>query len=749
MYRLRKVTIEAPPHISETGNLEEDLKTPEIIGEIESITYRNEENGWSVLKLTPNGSDKTVTVVGHFAVIRAGEHVSMQGSWVEHKVHGKQFKCRLATSIQPTTKEGIIKYLSSGLIKGIGAITAKRIVKHFQEQTLQILNQNPERLTEIKSIGPAKARSIIKSWKESQEFRDAELFLLSHNLSMVLANKIIKIYRRHTVEIVSKEPYRLCRDITGVGFLTADKIAQSLGISPESQDRIAAAFLHVIRQAEEQGHCYLSTEQIIEKLVALLELDTATISSSIFEVIQDLNRGGAIVSESFSSTSIHYTFDLAVAEEAMAQKVRTLLARPIEVDERRIDSWLSRYSKLTHRSLSAKQLQAVKKAVSHRIFILTGGPGVGKTTTANAIINLLKAMNRAVALAAPTGRAAQRLSEVSQLEAKTVHRLLEWTPQDNGFIKNEANPLNAQAIVVDESSMLDIRLANALIQAISDNSQIIFIGDVDQLPSVGPGNVLRDLISSAKVPYIKLHEVFRQAAHSAIVDIAHKINSGIVPEFPDNPHCECRFIEAQTPQEICSTIKQLVGNILPQKGHYDPIEDIQVLTPMNRGELGTQQLNLELQSLLNPHDDIALESKIDHITFRPGDKVIQVNNNYELNVFNGDIGNVLHAGVSGGKVIVRFSGKNVTYSNEDAHDLKLAYAITIHKSQGSEFPVVLIPMSMQHFIMLQRNLIYTALTRAKKFAVFVGTRAALDHAIANQRSLDRQTNLIERINRHL
>lgn len=729
--------------------LELEAETNEITGEIESISYRNEENGWSVLRVRVDDHDKLVTVVGQFVSVRATEHFRMEGDWVEHRVHGKQFKCKLATPVQPTSKEGIIKYLSSGLIKGIGKITATRIVKHFGDKTLQILDHNPDRLTEVQAIGPSKAKTIIISWKESKEFRDAELFLLSHNLSVSVANKIIKTYRRHTIEIVSQEPYRLCRDIVGVGFLTADKMAQSLGIDPQSEDRIAAAFLHVIEQAEDQGHCYLSTEQTIEKLTALLELEEAKIKTVMMDVIQSLNRSGAIVSEPLENTSIHYKFDLALAEQAMAQKVKSLVENPISVDDSRLESWLSRYAKLTQCSLSKTQLSAVKKAVSHRIFILTGGPGVGKTTTANTIINLLKAMKRSVALAAPTGRAAQRLSEVSQCEAKTVHRLLEWTPQDNGFLKDESNPLNAQAIVVDESSMLDIRLANALIQAVNYNAQIIFIGDVDQLPSVGPGNVLRDLIESKKVPFIRLDEVFRQAANSAIVDVAHKINSGMVPEFPENPNCECRFIEVDTPQDICNTIKHLVGNILPRKGQYDPIQDIQVLTPMNRGELGTHQLNQELQSLLNPRDDIALESKADKITYRPGDKVIQVNNNYELNVFNGDIGYVLHAGVNGGKMIVKFNGRHVSYTSEDAYDLKLAYAITIHKSQGSEFPVVLIPMSMQHFIMLQRNLIYTALTRAKRFAVFIGTRSALDHAIANQRSLDRQTQLIQRINQHL
>ena len=494
----------------------------------------------------------------------------------------------------------------------------------------------------------------------------------------------------------------------------------------------------------------MKSEQICENLSKLLKLDTQIIENEILQVLHDLNREGSIVTETVDGEDFHYLFDLYLAEDQAAKKIADLLENPMHVDESRIDAWLNKYSDRLSMPLSETQGAAVKEAVSHRVFILTGGPGVGKTTTANAIIKLLTAMGRSVALAAPTGRAAQRLSEVTGLQAKTVHRLLEWAPQESGFSRDESNPLNAQVIVVDEASMLDIKLARSLINSVSINSQIIFIGDVDQLPSVGPGNVLRDLIESEKVPFCRLIEIFRQAASSNIVQIAHQINRGENPEFPQDEQSDCRLLEVENPLYLKDIIKDLVGDTLPNKGNYDPMKDVQVLTPMNRGDLGTAKLNEELQALLNPLEESSEEElKPGNTSFRPKDKVIQVSNNYEINVFNGDIGYVEHAGVEGGKLIVNFSGRSVKYTKEDSYDLRLAYAITIHKSQGSEFPVVIIPMSMQHFIMLQRNLIYTALTRAKKFAVFVGSSKALNHASQTLTSLKRQTHLVQRIKGYL
>ena len=425
--------------------------------------------------------------------------------------------------------------------------------------------------------------------------------------------------------------------------------------------------------------------------------------------------------------------------------MQELLNTELEIDIDRVHDWLSRYLEATKSQLSETQKQAVVKAVSHRVFILTGGPGVGKTTTANTIIKLLLAMGKSIQLAAPTGRAAQRLSEVSGETAKTIHRLLEWNPAEGGFLRDSDNPILCDAIVIDEASMLDVRLFHSLIKAVSPRSQIILIGDVDQLPSVGAGNVLRDLINSDRIPYTMLKEVFRQAATSKIISTAHDINMGKTPEFVSDEISDCQFIEVENPYEIKEAIKDLMNHHLPEKGHYDPVRDVQILTPMNKGELGTEILNQELQELLNPASENTQELKRDTIVFRSGDKVIQSANNYDLNVYNGDIGIVQHAGVQGGKIIISFGERLVTYEKEDSFDLKHAYAITIHKSQGSEFPVVIIPVCMQHYLMLQRNLIYTALTRAKRLAIFVGTRSALDQAVRTQTSLKRQTKLMERI----
>jgi exodeoxyribonuclease V alpha subunit len=479
--------------------------------------------------------------------------------------------------------------------------------------------------------------------------------------------------------------------------------------------------------------------------------------------LRALQNSGAVITENvYSSTGErdegHYRGELLVAEADVASGAARLLSCPVEVDKDRVNNWIDRYVAASGTTLSDAQLQAVKSAVQSGIFVLTGGPGVGKTTTANAIIRLFKAMGKRVALGAPTGRAAQRLSEVAAEKAKTIHRLLEWAPATGGFTRTLDNPLDAQVVIIDEASMIDIRLMANLVKAIPDKAQLVLIGDVDQLPSVGPGNVLRDLIECRQVPFIKLDQIFRQANESHIVRIAHAINRGQDPEFPrsgDAPS-DCQFIEVETTEDVLSTVKQLVAEEIPAKLGLDPVRDIQILTPMNRGDLGTQTFNEELQKLLNPDlgpglaQNSGKRNEGSRKSFRKGDKVIQLVNNYDLGVFNGDIGFVREAGVDGGKLLVGFpDGRLIAYSAEETGDLRLAYAITIHKSQGSEFPAVVIPVSMQHFIMLQRNLIYTGLTRARRFAIFVGSKRALGHAVRNQVSARRQTQLIERLRKAL
>ncbi len=720
-----------------------------IYGEIEAISYHNTENGWSVLKLRPESEHQAITVTGHFSNLRIGEHLELQGAWTEHRRHGRQFKVATSKFVRPKNTLGILRYLSSGLVKGIGEKTAKKIVEHFQERTFEILDHFPDRLTEVESIGTKKSKAIQKVWSENKRHRETELFLSSHGLGPSLIAKIIRRYGDHTLAILQEQPYRLATEITGVGFLTADKIAQKLGVAPDSIERSKAAIVYLLRQAEDQGHCYLSSEQLLKRLIQTLSLTEEVLSDRLLEAIHQLNRDGLLASEPLRdpfgrTTTAHYRLEILTAEDILAQKVAELLSLDKEVETGRINRWLQKYSEISQAPLSQQQADATRKAVSHRVFILTGGPGVGKTTTANAIIRLLRAMGESVALAAPTGRAAQRLSEVSGDQAKTVHRLLEWNPQTQSFNRDETNPLTAEAIIIDEASMLDVWLAVALFRATSRRSQIILIGDVDQLPSVGPGNVLRDLMASQQVPFVKLDEIFRQAANSRIIQSAHQINRGELPELPSAPPSDCLFIDIDDPELITEKIESLVSEELPRTMGVDPIKDIQVLTPMNRGDLGTKHLNQRLQAILNKASK-EQKLKSDRETFHPGDKVIQSSNNYDLNVFNGDIGVVELAGVADGKLIVSFADRVVTYKREEAADLRLAYAITIHKSQGSEFPIVLIPIAMQQYVMLQRNLVYTALTRAKTLAIFIGQRRALQQAIQNQRSLDRQTNLIERL----
>lgn len=720
----------------------------DIGGEVERIAFRNDENGYTVFKMRHDRLG-TVTVTGTFPHLHEGEYVELAGQWTNHKQYGKQFKS--SRRLPYETPESIQRYLSSPFVRGIGEKTAEKIVAHFGIDSLRVLDDEPYRLEEIPSIGKKKRETIMAAWGENKLRRDTEFFLVSHGMSPGLALRVMQKYQNETIALLKENPYRLAADIPRVGFLTADRIAQAMGVPMDSPQRITAAILHRLKEAEDQGHLFLTTEQLVTELMQNLGVSLEVLTKTLAPCLKELNAQGSVVSNEIREqdghiTKAHYQTELLLAELNCARKLLALSADTPTVDEARIDSWLERYMEATKSPLSDDQRAAVKKAAFSYVYVLTGGPGVGKTTTANAIIRLFKAMNLGVALCAPTGRAAQRLTEISGLPAATIHRLLEWSPQSGGFQRASHNPLAAQVVVVDEASMLDVRLAEALLEAVAERARIIFIGDVDQLPSVGPGNFLRDIIASGRVPFTRLTQIFRQAATSRIVRTAHTINAGEVPTFEDVAESDCRFVEADTPQAVRGTIKELVSEILPRRG-YDPVRDIQILTPMNRGELGTQALNEELQRVLNPGQRQEATYERQGLVLRSGDKVIQNSNNYELNVFNGDIGIVQHCGVEGGKLIVRFGDRDVAYDAEGALDLRLAYAITIHKSQGSEFPVVILPLTMQHYVMLQRNLVYTGLTRGRRLAIFVGTRQALEQAVRQTPSEERQTRLIELLNR--
>ncbi len=720
-------------------------------GELQKISYQNVDNGWTVVRMRCDEKEVPITVVGHFGQMTIGEYYELHGEWVQHANYGRQFKVSRWAQIYPHSLAGILRYLKSGIIRGIGDKTAERILTHFGHATLEILDKDPDRLLEIPKIGRKKKQDILKSWNERKRFREAEIFLSTHGISPTFISKIVRIYGERAPQLIQEDPYRLARDIAGIGFLSADQIAMNLGTPADSPMRIRAALTHQLEVAEENGHCFQTRPQLRDALAVLLKLPQVSIEAAMEETLSDLTEQGTIAfdevrTEDGQILDIYYSARTFAAEDMVARGIADLLKTKFEAEpEDRILRYLQSYAEISGQPFSPEQLDAVRKSVSHRVFVLTGGPGVGKTTTANAIIRLLLKMRKSVALAAPTGRAAQRLSEVAAIGAKTIHRLLEWSAAEHTFLRDETTPLDAQVIIIDEASMLDIHLAAALIRALPRDAQLIFIGDVDQLPSVGPGNVLRDLIESGVVPFTKLSQIFRQAAGSSIVQVAHQINRGEMPNFVDHAASDCQFIAIEDASHIREVIKSLVHQTLPERGSYDPLRDIQVLTPMNRGPLGTYQLNQELQELLNPQGNRGEKLDTDVVTLRPGDKVIQTVNNYELNVFNGDIGFVEHAGFDGGQVLVNFGDRKVSYAKDDAYDLKLAYSITIHKSQGSEFPVVIIPVSMQHYIMLQRNLIYTAITRARRLVILVGTTAALAQAIKTQTSLKRQTHLITRL----
>lgn len=737
--------------------METDFHRSQLRAEIERVSYRNDETGWTVLRAKDCTNSEQFTVTGCFLSANPGEIFEMFGAWSKHPQYGEQFKVERSVPLRPTTDDGIIRYLGSGLVKGIGEKTAQKIVGAFGGETFDVLDHEPEKLIRAKILGKKKALAVITAWQGQKSSRDVLLFLNTHGISPLLGTRIMNLYGTDAITVISADPYRLAHDVRGVGFLTADRIAQSIGISPTSIERIRAAIVYQLEQAEEQGHTYLTSEQLTESLCQTLQVPREELYSRMADSLQSLRDKCVIYSEHWSVDNevtqlAHFRTDLLLCERTIAARLAAQLKLPIHISEEKIDDWLRRYCEAASLVLSPGQIAAVKQAAMSPVFVLTGGPGVGKTTTANAIIRLFKAMGKGVALAAPTGRAAQRLTDVSAVQAKTIHRLLEWNPQERSFRYCESNPLPAQVIIIDEASMLDVRLADALFRAVGPRSQLILIGDVDQLPSVGPGNVLRDILDAGPVPNARLKEIFRQEHTSQIIKSAHAINAGIVPGFANQSSelttekgIDCQFLAFEDSDDVLRELKSLMTDIIPRQFGFNPIREVQILTPMNRSSLGTLNLNTMLQEALNPPRTGLGEFKRGGVLLRQGDKVIQSVNNYDLGVFNGDIGFIEAAGVDGGKVLVRYGDRMVGYEEDQILDLKLAYAITIHKSQGSEFPVVIIPLTMQHYVMLQRNLVYTALTRSRKLAIFLGAPKAFATAVRNASSQKRQTTLMQRI----
>lgn len=844
---------------------EQIIQSEKLSGIVERVTFHNEQNGWTILKIKPfRGPNKLTTVVIHQIKVFAGASMEFTGMWTHHPKHGEQFKATSAIETKPATAAALEKYLGSGLIKGVGPVTAKMIVKHFKAETLNIFENNIDQLLTIPGIAHKKLSDIKISWIEHKAIRDVMIFLQEYGISTLFSVKIYKFYGDKSISIVSENPYLLAKDIYGIGFFSADKIALSMGFEVNGTPRMEAAIRHVLASSREDGHCYLTYEQIQKQTTELLNINEPELVSKVLKDIfkkQEIKKRDLIVNG--NNLECYYSNSLYFAENYVAQKSFKLISKKMTYDKSRIETWINQYCERFEVSLSPEQLQSVVNIPLHGFSILTGGPGCGKTTSTKVLVKLLMAMKLKITLAAPTGRAAQRMTEVIGLEAKTIHRLLGWSPLKNGFKRDETSPLITDFLIIDECSMLDISLASSLMKAIDNNTQLLFIGDPDQLPSVGAGNVLYDMLESNVIPKFQLTKIFRQAENSSIIQFAHKINKGEMPQIRSpiaeasllKSGIDCFFFDSEeatleqvkflnkaryslkevmagndyliqhgdqikgklslndgllkldesdelaqlyNPDYNLKTIQtESILNIPDKFKHVDILKlskasneieelktilkkihpwsslhhgltatetllrlysktipdilgkscEIQILSPQVRGTLGTLNLNQKIQDKINPAHFEKKQMTIGEKIFREGDRVIQIRNNYDLGVFNGDIGKIKSIDLADFKITVEFDGhKNsedglIEYAQADLSDLALAYAITIHKSQGSEFQAVIIPITTQHFNMLFRNLIYTGLTRAKKLAIFIGSRKALSVAINSIDQRVRQTAL--------
>ena len=704
---------------------------------VERITYQNESNGYSVIKCRAKGYADLVTVVGSMPEVHVGSVLELTGSWKVDARYGRQFSMETFEETLPATAYGIEKYLGSGLVKGIGPKFARAIVHQFGAETLNIIEEEPLRLMEVPGIGGVRVHRIEQSWAEQKEIRNIMLFLQGHNVSTAHATKIYKTYGNDSLKVVQENPYRLADDIWGIGFRTADTIAQKLGFARDRFVRLRSGLLYTLNQLADEGHCFATREQLIRAGSELLEAEEGVISMTLDEMI----HAGDVKTEPVPETEETAVWlpPFWFSETGTASRLLRLFSRktrlyiPLEGLEERV-------RQITHMEYDETQLEAIRTAASSKIMILTGGPGTGKTTTVRGIIAAFQSSGARILLAAPTGRAAKRLSETTGLEAKTIHRLLEVKPPE-GYQRNEENPLEGDVLIVDECSMIDILLMYNLLKAVPDTMTLILVGDVDQLPSVGAGNVLHDLIDSGAFPVIRLTKIFRQAQSSRIILNAHRINRGEMPDLSNGRDTDFFFIPREDPEAAVSEIVSLVRSRLPAAYHLDS-SGIQVLTPMQRGVVGATNLNQVLQEAVNPGEGGLRRGGF---VFRTGDKVMQIRNNYDKEVFNGDIGVVSAVDTEDRELQAVFDGRTVSYDISELDELTLAYATTIHKSQGSEYPVVVMPVLMTHYIMLQRNLIYTGVTRARKILVIVGTRKALYTAIRTVRATGRNTMLASRL----
>lgn len=721
----------------------------EIEGIVERITYFNEETNYTVAKIQRKNKEHLTTIVGNFHAINIGETLKLKGKWVNHSDYGTQFKVESYEISVPATLNGIEKYLSSGLIKGIGPVTAKKIVNMFGLDTLNIIQYNPEKLLEVEGIGEKKLKVIVKAYDEQKDIQDVMMFLQSNGVSPTFAVKIYKEYKEKTVEYIRENPYRLADEIFGIGFKTADKIAQKLGIDSTSIYRISSGIKYTLSQFSNDGHTYVPSEKLINKCCEILDVKHEIIE----EALRDLIKKEMVFVQQLDAdgkTGI-YLAPFYYAEKGVSERIYKLASLPCKKLEINIEKEIIAIEKETNVKLGIGQKEALEKILDNNVLVITGGPGTGKTTTINSIIKLMEKHNMKVILTAPTGRAAKRMMETSGSEAKTIHRLLEYSfskGEGMTFNKNEDNPLDGDVLVVDEVSMVDLILMYNLLKAVRYGTRIILVGDADQLPSVGAGSVLNDIIESGCIPVIHLNEIFRQAQESMIVLNAHRINKG---EFPllNIQDKDFFFVQREDPQDILEIIIQLCSERLPRFNKCHPMDDIQVLTPMRRTIIGVNMLNENLQKVLNPPSPHKAEKRYGSLVFREGDKVMQIKNNYTKEVFNGDIGKIIKIDNEESEITIRFpdteGDRDVIYEPYELEELTLSYAVSVHKSQGSEYPVVIMPISTQHYLMLQRNLLYTAVTRAKELVVLIGTKKALAIAVKNNKIAKRYSYLNHRI----
>lgn len=699
---------------------------------VERITYQNTENGYTVLKCAAKNYNDLVTVVGTMPDIHVGSVLLLEGVWKVDARYGRQFAMEKFEETLPATVYGIEKYLGSGLIKGVGPKFARRIVQEFGKDTLDVIEESPDALIRVEGIGRVRVERIKKSWQEQREIKNIMVFLQSHGVSTAHATKIFKAYGSGSIQVVQENPYRLADDIWGIGFRTADTIAEKLGIEKGRFIRLRSGILYTLNKLSESGHCYALREQLIETAEKLLEVEQPELQITLDEMLR--------TSDVIRDEEAIYLPPFYFSETGCARRLLKLLSaeRQVRIDADAVIRQIQSRSAVPYDEI---QLKAIRTAVSSKVMILTGGPGTGKTTTTMGILQAYRMAGCRLLLAAPTGRAAKRMSEATGMEAKTIHRLLEYKPPE-GYQKKEENPLEGDVLILDECSMIDVMLMYNLLKALPEHMTLILVGDTDQLPSVGAGNVLKDLIASGRIPVVRLTRIFRQAQGSRIIMNAHRINRGEAIDLRGGKDADFFFAGKETNEEVVDTLVKYCTRNLPSYYHVDALRDIQVLTPMQRGICGAANLNRVLQDAMNP---CSIFLNRGGIQYRLRDKVMQIRNDYDKEVFNGDIGTVFRVDMEERELTVNFDGREVLYDVSELDELSLAYAITIHKAQGSEYPIVVMPFTMSHYVMLQRNLLYTGVTRAKKILVLIGEKKAVWYAVKNETTSERNTKLAERL----